>query len=167
MTVYWLLQQSADVPEGDDWLSPFEHAVLAKYWAPKRRRDWRLGRWTAKNALVRAGAIGNGAVRAPECARLSIRANEAGVPRVFVDDTDGEWEVSISHSGDFGLAAVARKSATVGCDIETIGRRGQEFVVDWFTEAERALAAETSPEARSSIVTLIWSAKESALKALG
>lgn len=162
MRLQWLVQQCADVPEHDEWLAPFERDVLAKLWAPKRRRDWRLGRWTARLALTRSGAVQPGDGR-----RLSIRADEAGVPRVFVDETECDWVVSISHTGEHGLAAVARKPAALGCDLETIGRRGEEFVVDWFTEGERALVSALGGDARSRRVTLVWSAKESALKALG
>jgi 4'-phosphopantetheinyl transferase len=167
VTIYWLLQQAADVPEHDGWLSPFELSVLGKLWAPKRRRDWRLGRWTAKCALVRAGALGKADADLCEWTRLSIRADEAGVPRLFLDDVEGEWETSISHSGELGMAAVARRTAAVGCDIETIGRRGEEFVIDWFTDSERQVVSSVDADARSRVVTAIWSAKESALKALG
>jgi len=50
--VYWLEQTEADVPAEDDWLSEREAVRLGRMRIPKRRADWRLGRWTAKRALA-------------------------------------------------------------------------------------------------------------------
>ena len=52
MEVYWLEQSAADVPAEDEWLSESERTVLAGLRFPKRRADWRLGRWTAKCAAA-------------------------------------------------------------------------------------------------------------------
>ncbi len=166
--VFWLFQHVSDVPATDDWLSPAERAVLARYWAPKRIRDWRLGRWTGKRALARAGVDELKEADFASLARMSIRANESGSPCVFLDERDCDWVISLSHAGECGACAVARRPAALGCDVETIGRRGEEFVVDWFTDAERRLVeAVAAGNERSRVVTLVWSAKESALKALG
>ena len=168
LDVSWLLQHVSDVPAGDDWLSPAEREVLARFWAPKRIRDWRLGRWTGKRALARAGV---GEVREADpasLARISIRSTETGSPCVFLDDRECDWLVSLSHAGEYGACAVARRPAALGCDVESIGRRGEQFVVDWFTAAERRFVGAAAGERdRSRAVTVVWSAKESALKALG
>ncbi len=191
--VSWLMQRVSDVPDGDDWLSQSEREVLARFWVQKRRRDWRLGRWTAKRALARAGVGGLVETDPTSWTRLSIRATDGGAPCAIADPSPrpldaaiagaraaaitampGEssqpvdWAVSLSHSGEYGLCALAARPAVVGCDIETIGRRGEEFVVDWFTEPERELVRQATEGAeRSRVVTLVWSAKESAVKALG
>ncbi len=166
--VHWLLQHASDVVATDEWLSPTEREAMSPRWVPKRRRDWRLGRWTAKRALARAGVRGvvESDVRSWAC--VSIRADESGMPRAFVADTSCGWNVSLSHSGEFGLCAIAEQCCVIGCDLEMIGRRGEEFVIDYFTAAERASVdrLDTAGE-RSRVVTVIWSAKESALKALG
>ena len=52
MNVYWLEQTEEDLPAEDDWLNASEMARLSGMRFPKRRVDWRLGRWTAKRALV-------------------------------------------------------------------------------------------------------------------
>ena len=52
MNVYWLEQSDGDVPVGDGWLSAGERATLDRLRIPKRRADWRLGRWTAKCAAA-------------------------------------------------------------------------------------------------------------------
>ena len=56
--IHWLIQSLDDCPEilRDDltpvWLGEAEQQRLATFKVEKRRRDWLLGRWTAKN-LVR------------------------------------------------------------------------------------------------------------------
>jgi hypothetical protein len=54
----------------------------------------------------------------------------------------------------------------VGCDLETIEPRADAFVGDFFTANEQTLVERTPAEKRSLLVTLLWNAKESALKAL-
>ena len=50
MQIYWLEQTEADVPAGEEWLSPSEALRSNAIPFAKRRNDWRLGRWTAKSA---------------------------------------------------------------------------------------------------------------------
>ena len=55
--VVWLQRRLHDVPAGDEWLSARELDVQARLLVPKRRADWRLGRWTAKAALAMVLAV--------------------------------------------------------------------------------------------------------------
>jgi len=165
--VCWLMQHVSDVPAGEAWLSPAERELFARLWAPKRIRDWRVGRWTGKLALARAGLAGLDERDTPSLARASIRASESGSPCVFIDDREADWVISLSHAGEHGACALARRPAALGCDLETVGRRAEEFVLDWFTAVERRSVEALAGDRRSRAVTLVWSAKESALKALG
>jgi 4'-phosphopantetheinyl transferase len=166
--IYWILQHLADVPAGDEWLSPAERAVRGRLWAPKRVRDWRLGRWAAKRAVLRAGGPASADLHLGAYAAISVLSTDAGCPRVLEDGSESAWALSLSHSGEHGLCVLARRPAAVGCDIETIGRRGEEFVVEWFTDSERTIVDSAADAGeRSRLVTTVWSAKESALKALG
>ncbi|HXZ13486.1 MAG TPA: 4'-phosphopantetheinyl transferase superfamily protein [Candidatus Sulfotelmatobacter sp.] len=54
----------------------------------------------------------------------------------------------------------------MGCDLELIEPRSNGFVGDYFTAEERALLAGQPAADRPRLVALLWSAKESALKAL-
>ena len=45
--------------------------------------------------------------------------------------------------------------------------RSPAFLADYFTDEERNLVAQTPAAMRDRVLTLLWSAKESALKALG
>lgn len=166
--IYWMLQHLADVPEGDAWLSPAERAVPGRSWAPKRVRDWRLGRWAAKRAVLRAGGRASGDLDLQAYASVSILATDAGCPRLLENESEGAWALSLSHADEHGLCVLARRPAVVGCDVETVGRHAEQFVVDYFTDTERgSLDSAADAGEWSRLVTTIWSAKESALKALG
>ena len=54
----------------------------------------------------------------------------------------------------------------MGADMERVERRSDEFVADYFTKKERRLVTEAAGEMRDVVVTAVWSAKESVLKAL-
>jgi 4'-phosphopantetheinyl transferase len=74
--------------------------------------------------------------------------------------------ISISHSEGVGLAVAAIGDVAVGCDVERIAPHSERFVEDYFTTEEREALDLTPPPQRSTAVTLLWSAKEAALKVL-
>ena len=147
----------ADVPGDDAWLHPHELEVLGTLRVPKRRSDWRLGRYTAKRALARRLDL-----RLPD---IEVRAAADGAPEAFHRGRPLSVVLSISHSGENGLAAAAEAGTALGCDIETVAHRPDVFVEDFFTRAERFLVGHATPSDRDALVSTIWSAKESALKA--
>jgi len=154
----YLLCGADDVPAGDAWLLPAERETLGNLTRAKRRADWRLGRWAAKQAV--AGALG-----VPPYV-VEVRSAEDGAPYALRDGVAVDAAISISHSGGTGLCIVAVPPLAVGCDVERIEPRAAVFEEDWFTPSEREIVAASSPAEHDLIVTMIWSAKESALKAL-
>lgn len=172
----WLVCASADVPAGDDWLSPAERDVLGGLRFPKRRGDFRLGRWAAKNAVLAslgegAGVGGERAGQEAErpmtaCARLSILAAADGAPEVWIAGERAPVAVSIAHSGGSGLAAAGPPAPPFGADIETIERRTPEMIEDFFTATEQAWVRSLGEARGPWGASLVWSAKEAALKAL-
>jgi 4'-phosphopantetheinyl transferase len=163
MNVYWLEQKQADVPQQDDWLSPFEAERLSQMLVRKRRDDWRLGRWTAKRALAARTGLD---AHSQALAKLEIRAATSGAPEVVIDNQPADATISLSHRAGTGLCAVAPAGVAMGCDLELIEPRSDPFIADYFTVEEQATIAETSDIDRFRLVALLWSAKESALKAL-
>ena len=146
-----------DVPPHDSWLHPRELDVLRTLRFPKRRADWRLGRYTAKSALARRFALA-----LPD---IEVRAAADGAPEAFHEDGPLPVVISISHSGGWGTAAVADGGTALGCDIETIERRAAVLIEDFFTDVERDFVDRWPAAERDALITTIWSAKESALKA--
>lgn len=169
----WLQQASQDVPPDDDWLAPSERAVLERLATPKRRADWRLGRWTAKRALLLGGARLFRSLRLPPVngsregwPRLSVTGAADGAPEAFLDGCRLPLRLSITHRAGIAGCLVAPDGVLAGCDVELAEPRDPSFVEDYFTAAERAIVLATPPEGRPLTTALIWSAKESALKAL-
>ncbi|HEX8207271.1 MAG TPA: hypothetical protein VF587_14515 [Solirubrobacteraceae bacterium] len=94
----WLTASLEDVPDGDDWLGPREREILATLDGERRRADWRLGRWAAKQLLGDpAIEILPAADGAPEASGVSL---------------------SIAHRR--GRALVACADGPVGCDLEPL-----------------------------------------------
>jgi len=160
---YWLMQGMRDVPEDDAWLNESERARLEAISFQKRRDEWRLGRWTAKKAITTYLA---GGAEVPHLSTLEIRAAADGAPEVFVDGEAYPVSVSISHSSGFCLCSVASADICVGCDLEAVQPRSDEFVADYFTKEEQGLLGRVAPVDGPLFATLIWSAKESALKVI-
>jgi 4'-phosphopantetheinyl transferase len=163
MDISWLEQTEADVPTENQWLSTEESICLSSMRFAKRRADWRLGRWTAKHAVA---ACLNLSTTIRALANIEILSAPSGAPEVFLQGGPADVAISLSHRDGTALCTVAPAGTGFGCDLETIEPRSDAFVADYFTASERALIARTPVEHRPLIVALVWSGKESALKAL-
>jgi phosphopantetheinyl transferase len=157
VTISWLEHTAAEVPQADWWLSRAEQEHLGGLRFDKRRSDWRLGRWTAKLAVSKSLAV-------PDLDSIEIRPAQTGAPRVFVRGDPAPLSISISHRDGVAMCAVCAPGALLGCDIETVEPRSDSFAADYFTPAEQAALSGAN---RCTTLALYWSAKESALKALG
>ncbi len=159
----YLSQTLEDVPESDDFLSKAEQGQLAGFRFSKRRNEWRLGRWTAKQA---ASLYLRRDCDPAALSQLEIRAAPDGAPDVFVENQLVPVSLSISHGGGRSLCAVGSRAAAVGCDLEKIQPHDPSIVADYFTAEERT-RIEQAPDAEHPLyVMLIWCAKESGLKSL-
>jgi len=140
--------RAGEVPAGDDWLGPRERAVLAGLRAAPRRASWRLGRFAARRLL----------------GDVEVLPGPNGAPRAWRGATRLPLAISLSHRGELAVCAAAAAGA-LGCDLELVEPRSAAFVAEFLTPAEqRRVAAADDPALAAN---LVWSAKESALKALG
>jgi 4'-phosphopantetheinyl transferase len=161
--VYWLEQTEADVPTTNDWLNQSEAARLDSLRFEKRRKDWRLGRWTAKRAVV---AYRNLSGHSQTLRDVEIRPAASGAPEVFLAGQPAPVTISLSHRHGIAVCSIAPSTVALGCDLEIIESRSDSFAADYFTSEEKELVARAGAEGRSRLLTLLWSGKESALKAL-
>jgi 4'-phosphopantetheinyl transferase len=161
-TVYWMECTAADVPADNGWLTGREQSRLQALTIPKRSKDWRLGRWTAKAAVRALEALEGRHLRFTD---IEIGVLPSGAPRAYVGSS--ELNLSISHRDDLGLCVVSRSELPLGCDIEIVEPRVASFTAEYFTAEEQdCICRSRDPESVSKLVTLFWSAKESVLKAL-
>ena len=159
----WLEQREADVPAGDQWLSAAESAHLKGLRFSKKRRDWRLGRWTAKQAVASCLNLDHDF---PALKDIEIRALPSGAPEVYLFKQATNVRISLSHRAGCGLCAVALSDETLGCDLELVEPRADSFAGDFFTPCEKRFLDQAPADQRPMLITIQWSAKESALKAL-
>jgi 4'-phosphopantetheinyl transferase len=170
LEVFWKMGEA--IPEGDSltpifdlsFLSNPERTRLEGMRFPKRRTDWLSGRRTAK-ALLRACDSGLAELPADV---ITIANRASGAPEVIVNGDVYPGQLTISHSRDRSLAAwVPTDTVRIGADVEFIEPRADVFVEDYFTPSESNFVKLSTVGTHDQRVTLIWSAKEAALKALG
>jgi 4'-phosphopantetheinyl transferase len=159
--VYWLEQTQEDAPAEEDWLSVNEAACLDTMRFAKRRADWRLGRWTAK----RAAAIYLG-LTGEIYGMIEVQPAASGAPKIFLPNGCIPLSISLSHSNGRAVCAMAPAGTLLGCDLEKVEPRGETFLADYFTIREQAMVHRAPQASRDLLTTLLWSTKESALKAL-
>ena len=149
MTLLLQVCRASEVPADSAWLSPLEVSTERAFVFSKRRLEWRLGRWAAKQTILHAGL-------AMKPAEVSIIAADDGAPEAWIGTRRIERSVSISHRSGVGLAALF--DGCVGCDLELVEPRSRSFLEDFFTDTERRAVRDDLD------VNLYWSIKESALK---
>ncbi|NPV56112.1 MAG: 4'-phosphopantetheinyl transferase superfamily protein [Anaerolineae bacterium] len=166
--IHWLLH-TADPPTLEAWawtnLAPAERAHLAALRFENRRDSFLLGRCAAKTLISRAiPALG-----ALSPANIAIHNQPDGAPYVEIEGA-GRLPGCLSLSHRDGRAACAWSADPAlrhGIDLERIESRHPAFAGDYLTTAENAFAI-TLPESQRPLwITLAWSAREAALKALG
>lgn len=162
MQLFLLEQRLNDVPSRDDWLTPGERLFLQRLQFPKRRSDWRLGRWTAKCAVLSYPGC-----RKSKLDAIEIRTLPTGAPQVLLSDTARAPSISISHCAGVGLCAVGPPGAPVGCDLERSEPRSEHFLQTFFTDDELNVLSVLLDDQKSLLANIIWSAKESCLKYTG
>jgi 4'-phosphopantetheinyl transferase len=164
--IHWTLVEASLFSPGksSEFLSPAELRKLSLLRFPKRRSEWLLGRWTAKSLVQSLPAY-----RYYSLDKIEIRNTPQGVPRIYLPEGSISRDcLSISHRDDLAFCALALgPDLKIGADLEKIEPRAGNFAEDYFTQAEQRLVGSHPVEIRAILTTLIWSAKEAMLKALG
>jgi 4'-phosphopantetheinyl transferase len=152
-------------------LSEQEQLRLVALKTVKRRSDWLIGRWTAKH-LIQAYIERQTGVQ-PPMHTLTVTNDPDGAPRIIANcdlnlqSAICNLQLSISHCNGHAFCALSDICGTqIGVDIERVEPRAPTFAEDYFTARELEQVYAAPVESRDTLVTLIWSAKEAALKAL-
>jgi 4'-phosphopantetheinyl transferase len=168
--IYCLLQSARDHPAlaagiaPVGLLSPSEQVRYEGFRGPKRRRDWLLGRWTAKHLIQSYLSLTGDELLAFD--RIEILAGEDGAPFARLDQRL-HLSLSISHTGSESLCAICDSDAGhVGADVEQIEPREASFVRTFFTPAEIAAIGAAPGLGRDALIAGLWSVKEAILKTL-
>lgn len=124
------------------------------------RRQFALCRAALRAALCEELACGN--------EQLAFPTTEEGKPWATLDEAPAPISFSVSHSGRFGLIALA-PGGRLGVDVEELApRRNLELLMDGVLgEAEKAEVASQQGAAQIRSFFRLWTMKEALLKAHG
>ncbi len=147
----YLHAESGDGDRMRNLLSAEERRRIKTFSNPKRRREFVLGRAAARLLLSERLAV------APS--EVPLRATASGAVEVGADG----WRLSISHSGDWAVAAAAPRR--IGVDIERIAPRLPELERYMLHPDEPSLA-DVLPIDKVRADILCWTLKEATLKAM-
>jgi phosphopantetheinyl transferase len=133
----------------------------------KRRLEWLGGRLAAKRAIREL--LSRSGMKAPALNMMKLIPDESGrpVPALVNYDQPLDLHLSISHSHGRVIAAVTANPGVhgIGVDLEKIEPRTNSWARDYFNEEELKLA--NTLGAGDLALTMMWSIKEAALKAMG
>jgi 4'-phosphopantetheinyl transferase len=158
--MWWLARGERDVPREESWLSDAEATYANRQRFAKRRSEFLVARWTAKQALR---AVLSLPIHGAGLRRIEVRHATTGAPFACVDGTPVDARISLTDRAGWAVCLVA-ESGPIGCDLELVEPRSERFVRDFLTAAERDYVKSAAD--RDVAANLVWSAKESALKVL-
>ena len=170
----WHSAGMAEVPAGDEWLSEREAARVDRMRYPKRRSEFRLGRWTAKTTIARLLGLATDPADPAELADLAdpvllagieIASAPGGAPDPRVGGAPAPVSISMTDRADWAVCLASTETVALGCDLELVEPRSDGFVADYLTPAEQRFVLGSGHD-RDLMANLMWSAKESALKVL-
>jgi 4'-phosphopantetheinyl transferase len=162
--IYWTLAEAPQDPleNKPGFLAASEREKLSTLRFPKRREEWLLGRWAAKSLVQSIPAY-----QQVSLDEIEIRNNPEGAPQLFLDGTVSKHCLTISHRDRFAFCATTTATELrIGADLEMVEPRISAFVTDYFTTLEQDLVNPLPAAVKETAVSLIWSVKESMLKAL-
>jgi 4'-phosphopantetheinyl transferase len=174
--IRWLIQTVVSHPDltagrpPAGLLTPAESAHFATLLAPHRRRDWLVGRWTAKLLTQKQIAATHGFCLA--LGSFAIRYDMDGAPCVTGNNAalhSISLALSISHSHGYALCAIAetqRGEVRLGVDIELVDAETAPMLAEFFTPAEEANLNAAPAHLRITLATATWSIKEAIRKAM-
>ncbi len=159
--MWWLALGEQALPAGEHWLTPAEQARAAGLRFPKRRTEYLLRRLVVKHAVaLRSGWP----LDPPTLTRIDVRNDADGAPYVLVDGAALGVDVSITDRAGWAVCALGVR---IGCDLELVEPRTASFAREYLTDGEQRLVGSRSAgDERDCVLNVVWSAKESALKAL-
>jgi 4'-phosphopantetheinyl transferase len=133
--------------------------------SPRAERDWRVSRALLQHARPVAPESSGAVPLSPGQSALSP-TQPAPSPGQFLL-SPGQPALSLSHSGGHALVGIAPAGWRIGVDLEAIRARDTGRLAQWCcTDAEQQALAHCADEARrSKAFYLLWTLKESFIKA--
>jgi 4'-phosphopantetheinyl transferase len=162
--VAWHSQGMGDVPSDDGWLSPLEAEWIGRMRFEKRSSEFRMGRWTAKNAV---SLFLDRPCTAEALHEVEINRAPGGAPVPLVEGQPAPVSISMTDRADQAVCVVGPRGVGLGVDLELVEPRTDAFVADFLTVSEQRHVGEApDPGEHGLRANLVWCGKEAALKVL-
>ncbi len=119
LAVEYVAREKFDAQDMGDWLTDGElvrYSELKAQAVAKRTYQWLLGRYVAKCACRRW--LKEQGMPVPDWKDIQVSNDPNGMPRLSISEVNKPLTLSIAHSGDQAVAAVAACGNPVGVDIE-------------------------------------------------
>jgi phosphopantetheinyl transferase len=151
-------------PEG--CLAPSERAILASFRSHRRRRSFIVGRVLAKQCVQEI--LRERGAHPPGLSDIPIERHGDGRPEVVIAEREGAVRVSISHGGEYAMAA-GEFGRAVGVDVEPVTDKAFRLRDRIAADSELdVLFGDTGARLDDHAeVTRLFSAKEAMAKCLG
>jgi len=146
---------------GPDWLSRAEHAELAHWRDPGRRKAWQASRFMAKRMILDRLTGVTRHAREIEILAQDGRGRPMR-PHVVLGGRRMPWSLSISHTSErVWVALSTARGISLGVDLTPLGPSRDGFVRTWLTPAEQAALRSAPPDNTA----VFWAVKEAVYKA--
>ncbi|MBD8591214.1 4'-phosphopantetheinyl transferase superfamily protein [Peribacillus simplex] len=153
-----------------NWLTNEESVSWVFRIYRRKRIDWLSSRIAAKAAAIKWLEINYKLELLPKL--INIFNADSGMPHLKWPLDIRTPNLSISHKNDIGVASVSGTNIFHGCDIEFIKERQPGFSTYFLSSYEKELWFKNEVKVNNEIVekkcieTMLWSAKESIIKAI-
>src|SRR5512135_670143 len=124
----WHSAGMGEVPTGDEWLSEREAARAAGMRYPKRRTEFRLGRWTAKTTIAGMLRLASDPV---DLSAVEIASAPGGAPDPRVGGDSARVSISMTDRADWAVCLASTERVALGCDLELVEPRSDGFIADY------------------------------------
>jgi 4'-phosphopantetheinyl transferase len=163
-SMWWLARGEEHLPGDRSWLSWDEADYVNGKRYTKRRTEFLVARWAAKQALARVLST---PLTLAGLRRIEVRHAASGAPVACLDGEPVDLQISLTDRAGWAVCLLGAGPGRLGCDLELVEPRSEAFVRDYLTVAERRYVdAAADVTARNLAANLVWSAKESGLKVL-
>ncbi len=139
-------------------LSVEEQEYFKRFSYPKRRNEWLGGRIAAKMAM---NGLAEYNLSPKNLRQITIMPDELGRPKANRLTDQG---LSISHSSGFAVALAANRPC--GIDLQKISSRLPKLIDRFALEQEIATLAALNTIEHTTLLTIIWAAKEAIKKSM-
>ena len=151
MNYRYLIIKTTEIPDAETFLTGMEFKQYNHFAVEKRATEWLAGRYAVKKL---ASEFFNLPFK-----KMQVKNAKNGSP-VLQAEGGNHLTISISHRGEYAVAAISLTGDLIGVDVEKIETRPQGWAEQYFAKEELVASDD-------AYLTELWAKKEAVLKLLG